>query len=69
MIPKDTRVLNINGSLNNSRIFISENVLNQVEVERGMGEGNQRRETRGACPFHPWVVNNLDLLWETNVLG
>lgn len=67
--PKGHRVLNVNGSLNNSRIFISENVLNQVEVERGMGEGNQERETRGACPFHPWVVNNLDLLWETNILG
>lgn len=39
-------------------------VLNQVEVGRAMGEGNQRRENRGAYPFHLCIVNNLDLLWE-----
>lgn len=63
MIPRD-RVLIFNGSFKNSRISISEKVLNQVEVERGVVEGNQRRKTRGVCPFQPWVVNNLDLLWE-----
>jgi hypothetical protein len=34
----------INGSLNNSRIFILENVLNHIEVERGVGEDHQRRD-------------------------
>lgn len=60
--PEGHRVLIIHGSLNNSRISISENILNQAEVERA--EGNQRK-TRGVCPFQPWPVNNLDRLWGT----
>lgn len=43
MIPKDARVLNINGSLNNSRIFISENVK---PSRGGKGYGRGQPEER-----------------------
>lgn len=49
MIPRD-RVLIFNGSLKNSRISISENVLNQVEVERG-GRGQPEEKDQRCLPF------------------
>lgn len=51
--PKGHRVLIIHGSLNNSRFSISENILNQVEVDRGVAEGTREARFRVAALSNP----------------